>query len=155
MTTDDLLAHAESTSSTLHYILLSLFSLQSDSLAHAASHLGAAQTIATLLRSLPYHLTKGRMVIPTTITAKHGVSQEDVFRKGPAAKGVEDAVYDFAVLANDHLLTARKMFSEESAETRRRAMPVFLAAVRYLFTFSRCTVNLYCKDSGVELPPTP
>jgi NADH dehydrogenase [ubiquinone] 1 alpha subcomplex assembly factor 6 len=70
------------------------------------------------------------MVIPATITAKHGVSQEEVFRKGADAKGVEDAVYDFAVEANDHLLTARKMFGEEDKKVRGRAMPVFLAAVR-------------------------
>ena len=78
---------------------------------------------------MPYHLTKGRMVIPATITAKHGVSQEEVFRKGAEAKGVEEAVYEFAVAANDHLLTARKMFGEEVKEVRKRAMPVFLAAV--------------------------
>lgn len=131
MTVDDLLAHSEATASTLHYVLLSLLSISSSALSHAASHLGAAQTIATLLRAMPYHLTKGRMVIPATITAKHGVSQEDVFRRGPEAKGVEEAAYEFAVVANDHLLTARKMFTDEGKEVRKRAMPVFLSAVRF------------------------
>jgi NADH dehydrogenase [ubiquinone] 1 alpha subcomplex assembly factor 6 len=62
------------------------------------------------------------MVIPAEITAKNGVSQEDVFRKGPAAKGIEDAVFDFATIANDNMITAREMFKER---VPRDAMPVF------------------------------
>ncbi|OBZ71377.1 NADH dehydrogenase (ubiquinone) complex I, assembly factor 6 [Grifola frondosa] len=83
LTVDSLTAHAESTSSTFVYLLLSLLSLSSSSmLSHAASHLGVAQSIQVLLRALPYHAAKGRMVIPAEITARHGVSHEDVFRKG-------------------------------------------------------------------------
>ena len=40
------------------------------------------------------------MIIPAEITARHGVSQEDVFRKGPGAKGIDDAVFEFATLAS-------------------------------------------------------
>ncbi|CAL1713125.1 unnamed protein product [Somion occarium] len=97
MTLDSLLAHAESTSSTFNYLLLSMLSLSSsEQLSHAASHLGVSQTIGTLLRSLPYHAKSGRMVIPAEITAKHGVNQEEVFRYGGEAKGVDDAVFEFA-----------------------------------------------------------
>ena len=131
MTLDSLLSHAESTSSTLNYLLLSILDLHSDKLLHAASHLGTAQTIATLLRALPYHASKGLVVIPASITAKHRVVQEDIIRRGPAALGIDDAVYEFAVVANDHLLTAREMFKEESGKVHvpDGAMPVFLAAV--------------------------
>lgn len=126
LTVDSLTAHAESTSSTLNYLLLSLLSVSSDALSHAASHLGAAQTLATLLRALPYHAKNGRMVIPAEITAKHGVSQEEVFRTGPNAHGIQDAVFEFATLANDHLITARDMLDNRAPP---RAMPVFLAGV--------------------------
>ncbi|KAG5648429.1 hypothetical protein DXG03_005003 [Asterophora parasitica] len=131
LTSDSLVAHAESTSSTVLYLLLSLLSLPSSALSHAASHLGAAQTITTLLRALPFHAKNGRMIIPAEITAKHGVKQEDVFRYGPNAEGVEDAVFEFATLANDHLLTARDMLKEEGmgGKVPARAMPVFLAGV--------------------------
>ena len=122
---DSLTAHAEATTSTHYYLLLSLLGLSSDSLLHAASHLGVAHSIATLLRALPYHASKGRMVIPAEITAKHGVSQEDVFRKGPAAKGIEDAVFDFATIANDNLITAREMFKKGAGKVPADAMPVF------------------------------
>ncbi|TDL17871.1 hypothetical protein BD410DRAFT_793908 [Rickenella mellea] len=141
ITMDTLLAHAESTSSTLNYVLLSLLNLSSsETFSHAASHIGVAQTLVTLLRALPYHASKGRMVIPASITAKHGVNQEEVFRRGPEANGIEDAVYEFAVVANDHLLTARGMFKEgESAKMKvpSEAIPVILGAVPAVNYLSR------------------
>ncbi|KAF8073690.1 isoprenoid synthase domain-containing protein [Lyophyllum atratum] len=131
LTTESLTAHAESTSSSMFYSLLSLLSLPSSALSHAASHLGVAQTIATLLRALPFHAKHGRMIIPAEITVKHGVKQEDVFRRGPQAEGIADAVFEFATLANDHLLTARDMLKEEGmgGKVPSRAVPVFLAGV--------------------------
>lgn len=70
-------------------------------------------------------------MIPASITAKHHVNQDEVFRKGPKAAGIEDAVYEFAVAANDHLLTARSMFKEKDDKIHvpREVMPVFLGAV--------------------------
>ncbi|KAJ3910482.1 isoprenoid synthase domain-containing protein [Lentinula edodes] len=131
LTVESLTAHSESTSSTVLYLLLSLLSLPSSTLSHAASHLGAAQTFTTLLRALPFHAKNGRMVLPAEITAKHGVVQEDVFRRGPAAKGLDDAVFEFATVANDHLVTARSMFHQEGfgGKVPWEAMPVFLAGV--------------------------
>lgn len=79
------------------------------------------------------------MVIPASITAKHGVNQEDVFRKGPAASGLTDAVYEFAVVANDHLITAREMFKKDGRHSvPKEAMPVFLNAVSFSFS---CITN--------------
>lgn len=96
---------------------------------HAASHVGVAQTIATLLRALPYHASKGHMVIPAEITARHGVNQEEVFRQGGNAKGVDDAVFEFATLANDHLITAREMLKDTAGTVPGPVKPVFLHAV--------------------------
>ena len=129
MTMDSLIAHAESTSSTLFYQLLSLLDVSSEALSHAASHLGVAHSLAILLRALPYHASKGRMVIPAEITAKHGVSQEDVFRRGPRAEGIDNAVFEFATVANDHLLTAREMFKETGGKVPQAGMPVFASGV--------------------------
>lgn len=139
MTLDSLLAHAESTSSTVNYILLRFLSLHSSSVfSHAASHMGVAQTIATLLRALPYHASQRRMVIPAEITAKHGVNQESVFRGvgggGTDAeengKKLEEAVFELATVANDHVLTARELFGE-GGKVPPRAMPLFVSMVNY------------------------
>ncbi|EIW59521.1 uncharacterized protein TRAVEDRAFT_28651 [Trametes versicolor FP-101664 SS1] len=133
LTIDSLTAHAESTSSTFLYVLLSLLNLSASStFSHAASHLGVAQTIHVLLRALPYHASKGRMVIPAEITARHGVRQEDVFRVGGDAEGISDAVFEFATVANDNLLTAREMFKEtggDGGQVPQVAMPVFLYGI--------------------------
>lgn len=144
LTIDTLTSHAESTSSTLLYALLSMLSLPSDTLSHAASHIGVTQTFATLIRGLPFHASRGQMIIPAEITAKHGVNQEGVFRlasegprsKGEAAdgnkKGLEDAVFEFATVANDHLITARDMFKETAGKVPVEGMPVFLSGVRII-----------------------
>lgn len=143
---ESLTAHAESTTSTYLYLLLSMLNLSASStFSHAASHLGVAQCLHILLRALPYHASKGRMVIPAEITARHGVRQEDVFRRGGNADGISDAVFEFATVANDNLLTAREMFKQAGAggggeegdggkggRVPRRAMPVFLYGVRAL-----------------------
>lgn len=90
------------------------------------------------------------MVIPAEITAKHGVNQEEVFRwipGKPPVKGLDDAVFEFATLANDHLLTAREMLKDKSGSFRvpSVAMPVFASGVSerdpcmYRFQFrTRC-----------------
>lgn len=83
---------------------------------------------------MPFHTRHGRMVIPAEITSKHGVRQEELARHGPEAKGVEDAVFEFATLANDHMITARSMLKEEGMDGKvpSGAMPVFLAGVRLI-----------------------
>jgi len=136
LTLSTLTSHAESTSSTLLYTLLSLLSLPSSTLSHAASHLGVAQTFTTLLRAFPFHASRGRMIIPAEITAKHGVNQEEVFRlagdkvKSKASvKGLEDAVFEFATVANDHIITARDMFKDAGGKVPVEAMPVFLSGI--------------------------
>ncbi|KNZ73052.1 UPF0551 protein, mitochondrial [Termitomyces sp. J132] len=131
ITMESITAHAESTSSPLLYLLLSLLSIPSSALSHAASHLGTAQTFTTLLRALPYHVKQGHVIIPAEITAKHGVIQEDVLRYGPGAEGISDAVFEFATAANDHLITAREMLKEEGMGSKvpARAVPIFLAGI--------------------------
>ena len=134
---ESLTAHAESTYSTHLYLLLSLLNLPdtSGTLSHAASHLGVVQCFAVLLRALPYHASRGYLVIPADIAAKHGVRQEDVFRsirerrRAVHIKGFDDAVFEFAVAANDQMLTARSMFEKQDSMIPAEAMPVFLTGV--------------------------
>lgn len=123
-------AHAESTSSTFFYLVLSLLSQKSDALSHAASHLGVAHSFTTLLRAFPFHVAQGVMVIPAEITAKHRVNQQEVFAKRETSKELEDAVFEFATIANDHLMTTREMFKETGGKVPQEAMPLFLVGVR-------------------------
>lgn len=150
-TIESLTAHAESTSGTILYSLLSLLSLPSATLYHAASHLGIAQTFTTLLRGFTFHATKGRVIIPTEITAKYGVRHEEVFRLGAGANGINDAVFEFATLANDHLLTARDVFKQEGINGKipERAMPLFLAGIpvsNYLKRLEKADFNVFAPE---------
>ncbi|RPD62423.1 hypothetical protein L226DRAFT_458098 [Lentinus tigrinus ALCF2SS1-7] len=156
LTVESLTAHAESTTSTFLYLLLSLLNLSSDSTAsHAASHLGVAQCIHVLLRALPYHASKGRMVIPAELTARHEVRQEDVFRKGGNANGISDAVFEFATVANDNLLTAREMFKQSGSgdgKVPRPVMPVFLYGLPTRGYLGRLeSVNFDAFDPSLQL----
>lgn len=110
-----------------------MLNLPSSTLAHAASHLGVAQSLTTLLRALSFHASKGVMIIPAEITAKHSVNQQEVFTKGGSSNGLEDAVFELATVANDHLLTARDTFKETGGRVPTEAMPVFSAAVGGIF----------------------
>ena len=89
------------------------------------------------------------MVIPAEVTARHGVRMEEVFRavgqrdggketeRQEWKKSLEDAVFEFATVANDHLITARDVFKESGGKVPVEAMPIFLNAVRkFHFQFS-------------------
>ncbi|KIM65940.1 hypothetical protein SCLCIDRAFT_111835 [Scleroderma citrinum Foug A] len=129
LTVESMTAHAESTSSTFFYLILSLLGQQSDTLSHAASHLGVAHSFTTLLRAFPFHIAQGVMVIPAEITAKHGVNQQEVFTKRETSKELEDTVFEFATIANDHLMTAREMFKETGGKVPQEVMPLFSAGI--------------------------
>ncbi|TIC73697.1 2-oxoglutarate dehydrogenase, E1 component [Wallemia mellicola] len=97
----------------------------------ALSHIGKSIGLATLLRALPYHAAKGRLVIPSDINANHGVVEEEILRKldkvdGDTLEKLSDATFEFATEANDQLIAARSLLKDG---IRKQLMPVFLSAV--------------------------
>lgn len=126
-------SYAESTYSTLLYLILSAIPLNSLSADHLASHIGKASGIAAVLRGIPliafphppnHHSNRsglalddaqrtstrqGAVMLPLDVMAEAGVREEDVLRLGPEAHGLKDAVFAVATRASDHLITARQM----------------------------------------------
>lgn len=121
-------SYAESTYSTILYLTLSSLPLYSVTVDHLASHIGKASGIVALLRGLPLlafpapqnNHTKpgtleritnqqGSISLPLDVMAETGLKEEDVFRQGASAPGLQDAVFTVATRANDHLITAREM----------------------------------------------
>ncbi|GAA5917982.1 hypothetical protein JCM6882_004879 [Rhodosporidiobolus microsporus] len=94
---------------------------------HAASHLAVANTIATLLRSIPHHASQRINVIPLEVAARHDLQEEALFRQGPSARGLQDAVASLAGIAEAELRTARECFHGTTG-VPRRALPVMLSA---------------------------
>ncbi|KAI9887249.1 MAG: NADH dehydrogenase (ubiquinone) complex I, assembly factor 6 [Watsoniomyces obsoletus] len=127
-------SYAESTYSTLLYLTLSALPLHSVTADHIASHIGKANGIVAVLRGLPvlafpttqrHHSNstaaadfkidphaarpQGTVPLPLDIMAEVGLREEDIFREGPAAEKLPDAVFAVATRASDHLITAREI----------------------------------------------
>ena len=124
--------YAENTYATLMYMALAAMPVRSVHADHLASHIGKATGIATTLRGIPVlagpsqpiHSPSGTdvgstrnpvLLLPLDVMAEVGLREEDVFRKGPNAEGLQDAVFKVATRANDHIITAREMLKNLKA----------------------------------------
>lgn len=138
--------YAEETVSSVHYLLLEMLNCRNVHADHAASHLGKAQGITNILRSVYAHGSRSQhLPIPQELLMKHGVSQERFFRSKPNDKGVEDVVFDIAALAHQHLEKTLALMSKVPKESKI----VFLPAVtsrRYLERLRRVRFNLTDKQ---------
>ncbi|EPE05547.1 squalene phytoene synthase [Ophiostoma piceae UAMH 11346] len=114
--------YAESTYATLMYITLAMLPLRSMHVDHLASHIGKAYGIAAIIRGIPVLAAPAPsandpsipqrnpvLLLPLDVMADVGLREEDVYRQGPAAPGLQEAVFRVATRANDHLITAREM----------------------------------------------
>ncbi|KAK4187175.1 NADH dehydrogenase complex I, assembly factor 6 [Podospora australis] len=118
--------YAENTYATLMYMTLAAMPLQSVHMDHLASHIGKACGIVATLRGIPVLAAPSQpiqgpsganlgttrspaLLLPLDVMAEVGLKEEDVFRMGPNAEGLQDAVFQVATRANDHLITAREM----------------------------------------------
>lgn len=187
--------YAENTYSTIMYATLAAMALRSMHVDHLASHIGKACGIVAVLRGIPVLAAPSRpvktpsgldapatgapsLLLPLDVMADEGVREEDVFRHGPAAPGLQDAVFKVATRANDHLLTARDMLArikqgqdpghafEHAGETEhvydgdgdgdavrdvRRGFGVLLEAVpaaQYLESLERANFDPFAVQSG-------
>lgn len=109
-TVEEIQQYAEQTYSSLFYLLLESIGVKDLNADHAASHLGKAQGLATLLRAIP-HLSHGFLLhVPQELLQKYGVSSADrappAFNTSQEQKAVEECVFEIASLANQHLTKA-------------------------------------------------
>ncbi|KAK0646996.1 Squalene/phytoene synthase [Cercophora newfieldiana] len=124
--------YGENTYATLMYMTLASMSVRSMDWDHLASHVGKACGIVAILRGIPVLAAPSKpiqgpsgaslgntkapaLLLPLDVMAESGVREEDVFRHGPDAEGLQDAVFKVATRANDHLITAREMLGNLKA----------------------------------------
>ncbi|XP_038069404.1 NADH dehydrogenase (ubiquinone) complex I, assembly factor 6-like [Patiria miniata] len=141
---EELETYAENTSSSLLYLTLEALGVKDVNADHAASHIGKAQGIVTLLRATPYHVSRRQILLPLDVTIKHNVSHEAILR-GNAEQPVKDVIYDIASIAHVHLETARSF----KASVPREALPAFLvtAAVEaYLRRLQKVNFDVFHKN---------
>ncbi|KUI63262.1 NADH dehydrogenase (ubiquinone) complex I, assembly factor 6 [Cytospora mali] len=120
--------YAENTYSTLMYMTLANMPLRSVHMDHLASHIGKACGLVATLRGVPVLAAPPRpvhtpggvesgnrrsqaLLLPLDVMAEVGLREEDVFRHGPHAAGLQDAIFKVATRAHDHLITAREMIT--------------------------------------------
>uniref|UniRef100_A0A1I8PJU6 Squalene/phytoene synthase n=1 Tax=Stomoxys calcitrans TaxID=35570 RepID=A0A1I8PJU6_STOCA len=131
ITIKDMETYGEQTYSSLLYLLIQLTGVKDMNVDHAASHLGKAQGIVTLLRAIPYTKRSQALNIPQEVLIKNGVSQERVLRATANDKGVEDCIFEVATAAHQHLEMARDLTDKVPKLVRKLFLPA-VAVERYL-----------------------
>ncbi|XP_041989021.1 NADH dehydrogenase (ubiquinone) complex I, assembly factor 6 isoform X2 [Aricia agestis] len=152
-TLEELENYAENSVSSIYYLLLCLVGVSDVHADHTASHLGKAQGITNILRSVQIASHHKSVYLPLDILMKHNVSQESVLRCLDNAT-MRDVVFEIASRANSHIEKAR------SIEVPKTAKQIFLPAVTvsyYLKKLQKTNFNIFDKtlhNSGVILPLT-
>lgn len=114
-TVDDLEKHVETSTSSIYYLLLKINGVEDLNADHAASHLGKAQGIANMLRTLAaLKSTQNRGMaaippIPQEILLKHGCSYEQILRQRGNDVAVQNCIFDLASVAKIHLEKSRNL----------------------------------------------
>lgn len=93
---------------------------------------------------------KRQLNIPSDVSAAHGVVDEDVFRRGAAAPGFKDALFQIATRGMDELITARRDLNETKGKiVPKVTVPLFLAAVpaeRYLHRLEKADFDVFAPE---------
>ncbi|XP_058085156.1 uncharacterized protein LOC131232727 [Magnolia sinica] len=129
-TIGELEKYAEDTMSTLLYMTLQAGGIRSTVADHAASHIGKASGLLLLLKSLPYHASRGGQFsyIPKEVAVNHGLLVQQAGRseiRVEPSQALADAVFEIASVASIHLQKARELTGSVPTE----AFPVLLPAV--------------------------
>lgn len=83
----------------------------------AAGHLGVAHAMIGHLRSFGYVSSQGRIMLPWSIMAANGVTEDEIF-SGTASEGVVEALGQIAELAVEHLNKAEAAIKQLPARLR-------------------------------------
>ncbi|KAJ0181950.1 hypothetical protein K1T71_002672 [Dendrolimus kikuchii] len=148
---DDVEKYVEDSVSSIYYMILSVAGITNVHADHAASHLGKAQGITNILRSVfvsNYHKT---VALPMDILMKYQISQESVLRSIDS-ENMRNVAFEVASRANSHLHKAR------SIEVPKIANQVFLPAIAvstYLARLQKCNFNIFDKSLQLRSPLLP
>lgn len=129
-TLDELIEYSEATASSLLYLSLEAANTRNIQADHAASHLGKAIGLCTLLKAIPYHSMENQVYIPIDLSVKHNFSAEKLIRREITQEG-RNVIYEIANVANENLEFSRNLIKDVPEEVR----PLFLPAVRIKIKF--------------------
>lgn len=114
----------ETTSLLYQYAAMVLARGVADEAADAAGHLGVAQALAGHIRAFGFNASRGRIFLPLSIFAAHGVTEADILSGTPGER-IDGALNQLRELALDHLEKA----SAEIAKLPKPLRPAFAGSV--------------------------
>ncbi|CAH0748868.1 unnamed protein product [Diatraea saccharalis] len=148
---EDIERYAEDAVSPVYYLLLNVAAVKDIHADHAASHLGKAQGIVNILRSIFVSNRHKIVLLPMEILMRNEISQEEVLR-GVDSEKMRNVVFEIASRANSHLEKARKITIPKIAKQ------VFLPAIsvdKYLTKLQKQNFNVFdttLQRQNVALP---
>ena len=129
---------------------------ETESINTAASHLGIAQGLTTLLRAVPYSVeTENRVPLARWILAKNNCLGDDIFldsvtdhNKFPIEG--KNAIFEFASVAQNHLRSAKDVMTNQNGNygplVDQKVYPAFLPAMlvqEYLDCLEEADFNVF------------
>ncbi|XP_049870226.1 NADH dehydrogenase (ubiquinone) complex I, assembly factor 6 isoform X2 [Pectinophora gossypiella] len=139
---EDIEKYADDSVSSIYYLLLSVANIANVHADHAASHLGKAQGLANILRSVHVANHHKTVFLPMDILMKNKVSQEMVLR-GVNTDDMKNVAFEVASRANSHLEKARNI------SVPKLANQIFLPAIAvdsYLKKLQKNDFNVFDKQ---------
>lgn len=100
-------------------------------ISHTLTHISSLLSTTSLLRSLPLNVSKRINTLPRDVCVSHGLIEEDLFRNGAGAKGLQDACFQVGTRGMDELITARSHLKSGKVDPKA-ATPVFLSTVSHI-----------------------
>jgi len=92
----------------------------------ALNHAGLGLAIASLLRALPVHASRGQLYVPLDVLARHGADPADVLAGRPT-EPVRAALAELRIRAREHLAEAREGMAEAPPAIWPALMPAVIA----------------------------
>lgn len=160
-TVEELEQYVETSTSPIYYILLKIFGIEDMNADHAVSHLGRAQGITNMIRTLVALRganSRGMSAlppIPQEILLKHGCSYEQILRQRDNEVAIQDCLFDVASVAKIHLEKSRSLSEKLSKGTKLVLLPAisvdrFLTRLQ-LANFKLTNPRLVKRDSLLPL----
>ena len=134
--------YAEATNASLTALGLEALGVTDEAAFRAARHIGIAWALTGLLRAVPFHAGAGRLYLPLSLLAEHGVEPEELLT-GKPSPGLAEIGKVLAARARHHLSLARQ--TPLPAEAVPGLMTASLAET-YLDRLERVGFNLL--DTG-------
>jgi len=141
--------YCENTASCILYLSLICQGVQSVHADHAASHIGKAMGLTTMIRAIPYHIHQGRLSLPLNIVDQTKIPINDTL-KGKSTPQLEEAIFQIASVAKDHIHHARRFHNQVPSSAKPVLLPV-VPCDMYLDRLQKHHFNIFAPNFSSSL----